>query len=131
MAKKPPSRSSASSEPQAEFLIMSIMSAVVPMIEANCGTMNQRDHNTLGRRIDLMVYVANWGTRRLMIGLPAEAVAEDVASWRAFEFEGGMGIRKSPKRVVLDLWSESEDGGDDFIEGEAWMASLAPVREEL
>jgi len=40
---------------QVEFLIMSIMSAVVPMIEAKCGEMNKRDRNTLKRRIEKAV----------------------------------------------------------------------------
>ena len=42
-------------EPQVEFLILSIMSAVVPMIEAKCGEMNKRDRNTLQRRIEKAV----------------------------------------------------------------------------
>jgi hypothetical protein len=50
MAKKLPTRN-----PQVEFLIMSIMSAVVPMIEAKCGVINQRDRNTLQRRIEKAV----------------------------------------------------------------------------
>ena len=40
---------------QVEFLIISIMSAVVPMIEANCGEMKKRDRNTLKRRIEKAV----------------------------------------------------------------------------
>jgi hypothetical protein len=47
---------------QADFLIMSIMSAVVPMIEAKCGTLNKRDANTLKRRIEKAV--------RLFVGNP-------------------------------------------------------------
>jgi hypothetical protein len=38
-----------------DFLILSIMSAVVPMIEAKCGEMNKRDRNTLQRRIEKAV----------------------------------------------------------------------------
>ena len=41
--------------PQVDFLILSIMSAVVPMIEAKCGEMNKRDRNTLQRRIEKAV----------------------------------------------------------------------------
>jgi hypothetical protein len=40
---------------QVEFLIMSIMSAVVPMIEAKCGEMNKRDRSTLQRRLEKAV----------------------------------------------------------------------------
>jgi hypothetical protein len=40
---------------QADFLVMSFMSAVVPMIKAKCGTLNKRDANTLKRRIEKVV----------------------------------------------------------------------------
>ena len=40
---------------QVDFLILSIMSAVVPMIEAKCGLMNKRDRNTLQRHIEKAV----------------------------------------------------------------------------
>jgi hypothetical protein len=40
---------------QVDFLILSIMSAVVPMIEAKCGELNKRDTNTLKRRIEKAV----------------------------------------------------------------------------
>ena len=47
-AKKPHT----AADPQVEFLILSIMSAVVPIIETKCGEMNKRDRNTLRRRIE-------------------------------------------------------------------------------
>jgi hypothetical protein len=40
---------------QADFLVLSIMSAVVPMIESKCGTLNKRDTNTLKRHIEKAV----------------------------------------------------------------------------
>ena len=40
---------------QVDFLIMSIMAAVVPMIEAKCGQMNKRDQNTLKRHVEKAV----------------------------------------------------------------------------
>jgi hypothetical protein len=49
MAKKPPATS------QADFLVLSIMSAVVPMIEAKCGTLNKRDTKTLKRHVEKAV----------------------------------------------------------------------------
>ena len=41
--------------PQVDFLVLSIMSAVVPMIEAKCGTVNERDQNTLKRHVEKAV----------------------------------------------------------------------------
>ena len=49
MAKKTPKGS------QADFLVLSIMSAVVPMIEAKCGTLNKRGANTLKRHVEKAV----------------------------------------------------------------------------
>jgi hypothetical protein len=40
---------------QADFLVLSIMSAVVPMIEARCGALNKRDRGTLQRHVEKAV----------------------------------------------------------------------------
>jgi hypothetical protein len=40
---------------QAAFLVTSVMSAVVPMIEAKCGAMNKRDRGTLQRHVEKAV----------------------------------------------------------------------------
>jgi len=50
-----PAAASAARTSQGDFLVLSIMFAVVPMIEAKCGTMNKRDRNTLQRHIEKAV----------------------------------------------------------------------------
>ena len=42
-------------DPQVDFLILSLMSAVVPMIESRCGTLNKRDQSTLKRQMEKAV----------------------------------------------------------------------------
>jgi hypothetical protein len=79
------------------------------------------------RYFDAFLYLANWGTRRLMIRLPRDlldlGVAEryctgDAASaWAASD------------RVILSLSSEDED--EYWEEGEGRLASIALVRSEL
>src|SRR5215469_4287638 len=39
---------------------------------------------------DVMVYYANWGTRRLLIGVPTEI--PDLAEWKQYESEYGLEI---------------------------------------
>ena len=82
----------------------------------------------LSRWFDIHVYVANWGTHRLMIGLPAESI--DLKTWREYESESAAEIRRKGERIIIALWSETEDY-EDWVEGERWMASLAPLRNEL
>lgn len=81
----------------------------------------------LTRYFDLMVYFANWGTHRLMIGLAADAA--DLRAIRQYENEWALRIQKREKRILLDFRSEEESG--DWEEDEAWMASLAPIRAEI
>jgi hypothetical protein len=39
----------------AEFLVLALMSAIVPIIEARCGALNKRDVNTLKRHVEKAV----------------------------------------------------------------------------
>lgn len=89
----------------------------------------------VGKYFDAMVYFANWGTHRFLIGLPAAEI--DVVDWRKYENENSMEIRSGPsksapaERILLEFFSETEEFDDDEGEGGGLMASLAGVRAEL
>jgi hypothetical protein len=79
---------------------------------------------------DAHLYVANWGTRRLMFRLPCGLLDPDVVedycvddqvdAWIADEF------------VVLDLTSEDDTGESDFTDdAEALLSAIIGVRAEL
>jgi hypothetical protein len=55
MAKRATKQADGRAAAQVDFLILSILSAVVPMIEAKCGAMNRRGRNALQRRIEKAV----------------------------------------------------------------------------
>lgn len=77
---------------------------------------------------DAHLYLANWGTHRIMLRLPrtvldsgaAEAYCDDehVRAWAAGEF------------LVLDLTSEDESGAWDY-DGETSLSAIVGVRAEL
>lgn len=90
-------------------------------LKADSGTLLQQ-------YFDVHVYVANWGTRRLALRLPAEAAApEELEAYCAGE---GAGVRSTGAHTILDLCSES-DSPDGWDDGRGWMGSLAGVRELL
>src|SRR5262249_343388 len=80
------------------------------------------------RYFDAVLYLANWGERRVMRPVPGSllipdpgagyCVGESADSWATDE------------HVIVELDSEEEEGGweDD---GEGWLASIVPVRAEL
>src|SRR3954467_4301825 len=78
---------------------------------------------------DAHLYVANWGTRRLMLRLPSGSF--DLASARPYRVPSLSEARAAKGHVVLDFHSDSEDGDEDFEEGEGWLASLLPLRSDL
>jgi hypothetical protein len=78
---------------------------------------------------DAHLYIANWGTRRLMLRLPARSFP--LAQAKPYAVPYVLKARATKGHVVLDLHSESEDGDEDFEEGEGWLASLIPLRSDL
>jgi hypothetical protein len=82
----------------------------------------------LERHFDAFLYVANWGTHRVMFRLPARLLGQDVAdrycrgdsaqAWTAGE------------QVVLE-WSSEDEDGDWETDGEGLLAGIVPARAEL
>jgi hypothetical protein len=78
---------------------------------------------------DAHLYVANWGTRRLMLRLPILACPLSLA--KPYATSDVLRARATKDHLVLDFHSDSEDGDEDFAEGEGWLASLIPLRSDL
>lgn len=78
---------------------------------------------------DLHLYLANWGSRRLMVRWPARLV--DCNLIEAFLGEvDGVELRRSGQNLILDVVFDevvSEDRGD----GSGCVAALAPLRADV
>lgn len=77
---------------------------------------------------DAFLYLANWGTRRLMIRLPARLL--DLKTAQRYCIAGVAAAWADDDHVILDLVSE-DDGGDWEDDGEGSLASIIPARMEL
>jgi hypothetical protein len=81
------------------------------------------------RYFDAHLYLANWGTRRIALRLPASLLDPALAATYCV---GRVASSLSTKEhVILDLRSEDEDGDEEWWEEEAALASIVPVRAEL
>lgn len=87
------------------------------------------------RFFDLFLYLANWGTRRLSIRLPAHLV--DVpALARFFPDDGIANVRIKGSYAIVDIWREEIDR-DDWGDEDDWdcrggrLAALAPLRDDI
>jgi hypothetical protein len=77
---------------------------------------------------DAFVYVANWGTHRVMFRLPRGLLDADTAAAYCPGESAAFWVKG--KYAVVELCSNPEDGGG-WEEGEGWLDRLLPLREEL
>jgi hypothetical protein len=83
----------------------------------------------MDRRFDLHLYLANWGSRRLMIRLPKRLVDRR-------RLDGFLGkvdcatVRVADENLVLDI-ARDEVEFEDWDDGSGWLAALTPLRAEV
>jgi hypothetical protein len=93
----------------------------------NYGDFRGSPEALMERYFDAFVYVANWGTNRLMFRLPRRLFHDKGAS--KYAAEDALAIKAGKEHVVLDF-SSNEEGGD-WVDGEPWMPKLIDLRAEL
>jgi hypothetical protein len=93
----------------------------------NWGDFKGNPDALMKKYFDAFVYVANWGTHRFMMRVPRWALKE--AALSAYCAGDSATVQETGDFVVLNFQSDEEEG--DWEEGEGYMDSLIPVREEL
>jgi hypothetical protein len=81
------------------------------------------------RWFDLHLYLANWGSRRLMIRLPKRLVDRSLLD----AFLGKVDcadLRVSGDNLILDI-TRDELEFEDWDDGTGWLAALAPLRSDV
>ncbi|WP_445006055.1 hypothetical protein [Halomonas mongoliensis] len=85
------------------------------------------------RYFDLHVYVANWGSRELLIRLPPSALSdEDLAPFHLGDSDW-FTVRQTPKGWLIEIGIHDEDDShwEEIGDGSGWMGALAGLRQEL
>lgn len=78
---------------------------------------------------DLHLYLANWGSRRLMIRWPARLVDRPLLD--AFlDQVAGAALRAAGPHLILDI-ALDEVASEDWDDGSGWLAALAPLRTDV
>lgn len=88
------------------------------------------DSATLMERwFDLHLYLANWGSRRLMIRLPKRLVDRRLLDAFLGEVDCAT-LSVSGENLIVDI-SRDEVECEDLDDGSGWLAALAPLRAEV
>ena len=97
----------------------------------NYGDFRGKPEALMKRWFDLHLYLANWGTRRLMIRVPRRFL--DPARLEVFLREvEWVGVRESGEHVIVDIhYANEEPEYFEWAEGEGRLEALAPLRADL
>ncbi len=83
----------------------------------------------MDRCFDLHLYLANWGTRRLMIRLPKRLVDAQHLNELLRKVDCAE-LRGSGENLVLDIQRDEEEF-EDWNDGSGWLAALALLRADV
>ena len=118
-------------EEQAEIHKLSSRVALTPtqaVFTYQFGDFHGRPEEVLKQYFDAMLYLANWGTRRLMFRFPKSLV--DLHQVQPYEVEDVIEFQEAGDHIILDICF-NEEGGIFWVEGEGRLSSLIRLRDDI
>lgn len=94
----------------------------------NYGDFRGNPKELLEKCFDVMLYMANWGSRQLMFRLPKSLV--DLAALEAYCLEDTISVSTTQNFVILDI-NINEEEISDWIDGEGYLSSMVSLRDDL
>jgi hypothetical protein len=79
---------------------------------------------------DLHLYLANWGTRRLMMRMPKRLVNRTEIDPFIREIDW-VEVWTSGENLIIDILRDEVGPDDSWDEGTGWLAALAPLRADV
>ena len=95
----------------------------------NFGSFRGDPERVLTEYFDVMFYIANWGTWRLMFRFPQGIL--DPTCFQPYDLPDVVTITQTSKSIVLDIEIHEEEGIGGWVEGEGWLSRLLPLRDAL
>lgn len=122
---------------QAELRAISTRALITPTSFVNhyeWGDLKADPRRLVEGYFDAFLYLANWGTRRLMLRLPAGMFGSPATAVQERYLVGDCSTAwTTGGYVVIDLFAEDDAGeyDDDWLDGSGLLASIVPVRAEV
>ena len=93
----------------------------------NYGDFKGNPKKLVEKYFDAFLYVANWGTRWLMLKVPRKVIDVDLAAQYCIG-ESAV-IHEKGDHLIFEFTSETEDY--EWEEGEGWLSSLISLRSDM
>lgn len=78
---------------------------------------------------DAMLYITNWGTKRLMFRFPRSIINTEV--FNPYCLFDSVSTSVTDDYIILDICIDNEEGGGEWVEGEGCLSSLIMLRNDI
>lgn len=97
----------------------------------NYGDFHGNIKQLMAEDFDMMLYMANWGTQRLMLRIPESLI--NIASLRDYFISDEVEHYRANKNIILDFHFNDDEGEGYWIEDEdeGMLDDFSPLREEI
>lgn len=91
------------------------------------------EEEVLNDFFDMMLYVANWGSRRLLMKFPSDLVSykelKEYETDASYDYTQEIKVYKKGANVLVDMYHSIEEG--EWIEGEGMLDEMLPLRAQI
>ncbi len=95
----------------------------------NYGSFRGNVTKIMAKYFDAMIYMANWGTKRLIFRIPTELV--NITQFQPYCQSEEVNVEKIDNALITIDFNFHEEDGYGWLEGEGWLDSLLTLRDSL
>lgn len=103
------------------------------IFEYNYSDFRYSEEEVLNDFFDVMLYISNWGNRRLLMKFPVALVSFDELKEyeidASYDYTEGIRVFKKGSNVIVDLDHHQEEG--EWVEGEGMLDEMLPLRSQI
>jgi len=107
---------------------MDVVTSTQAVVTYSWGDFKHDPQDVLLKYFYAFLYLANWGSRRLMFRFPKASI--DAKAIQAYCLGDWMSFTATGPYYILEI-SSDEEGSSDWVEGSGVLGQLTPLREHI
>ncbi len=108
---------------------MDIVTTTQAAVSYSWGDFKHDPRQVLLQYFDAHLYLANWGTRKLMFRFPKSAIYPDAI--QPYCREDFLTLELEGNYITLEFAFDEEEPGDEWLEATGNLGKLIPIREQI
>ena len=108
---------------------METVTSTQAIVSYSWGNFKHDPRQVLWQYFDAHLYMANWGTRRLLFRFPKLVI--DLQAIQPYCLEGILTLELEDNYYILEFSLDNEESDYEWMEADGMLGKLAPIREQI